>query len=212
MEETKSVKIEIQPGETVLFKGKKASVTSMNPDGTFVILQNGMTIECSRGSLEPVGKVDVVDKQFKFDKDGALLDESNYWVGCIVEGLELLEDCYVNIAEYKRKRNNMKVKVVNECGELICSPEKSDITLTEIPEVPRDEDVDIQGTVDGVRDSYVHGVVLGPDGDATRKIMISGDSYNEAETDDDFVEILYIEENGYKQGKLRKKEICTLSV
>lgn len=209
MEETKNVKIEIQTGETVMFKGKKASVTSVFPDGTYVILQDGMTIECTRGSLEPVDKVDTMDKQFKFDKDGALLDEC--WIKCQVDGLPMFEQAYVNFGEYKRKRNNMKVKIVNECGDLLCKSDKCDITLSEVPTIPSD-DVDIHGVTDGVRDSYVHGVILGPEGEATRKIMINSDSYNNAEDADDFVDILYIEEEGFKDGKLRKREISTLSV
>ena len=210
MEDTKNVRIEIQPGEKVMFKGKKASVTSVFPDGTFVILQDGMTIETTKSSLEPVDKVDVVDKQFKFDKDGALLDEC--FVKCTVDGVPMFEQAYVNFGEYSRKRNNFKVKVVNECGDLLCKPNKCDITLSELPMIPREEDVDIHGVVDGVRDSYVHGVVLGADGDATRKIMINSDSYNEATDGDAFVDVLYIEEQGFKEGKLRKKDISTLSV
>lgn len=210
MEETKNVKIEIQTGETVLFKGKKASVTSVFPDGTYVILQNGMTIETTKSSLTPVGKIDTVDKQFKFDKDGALLDEC--WVKCTVDGMPMFEQAYVNFGEYSRKRNNLKVKVVNECGDLLCKSDKCDITLSELPMIPKEDDVDIHGVVDGVRDSYVHGVVLGADGDATRKIMVNSDSYNAAEDGDEFVDILYIEEEGFKQGKLRKKDISTLSV
>lgn len=209
MEETKNVKIEIQTGETVLFKGKKASVTSVFPDGTYVILQDGMTIECTKSSLEPYNKIDTMEKQFKFDKDGALLDEC--MVKCSVDGLPMFEQAYVNFGEYKRKRNNMKVKVVNECGDLLCKSDKCDISLSEVPSIPSD-DADIHGVVDGVRDAYVHGVILGPEGEATRKIMINSDSYNEAETGDDFVDILYIEEEGFKNGKLRKKEISTLSV
>ena len=211
MEDNKNVKIEIQPGETVLFKGKKASVVSVEPDGTYVILQRGMTIECQKSSLESVNKVDVVDKQFKFDKDGALLDEC--LVMCSIDGMPMFEQAYVNFGEYRRKKNKMKVRVVNECGDLMCTSDKCDITLSEVPMIPQEnEEVDIHGVDDGDRDAYVHGVVLGADGDATRKIMINSDSYNAAEDGDEFVDILYIEEEGFKHGKLRKKDISTLSV
>ena len=218
MEDNKpSVKIEIQTGETVLFKGKKASVTSVFPDGTYVILQDGMTIETTKSSLTPVNKTDTMEKQFKFDEAGKLLDEHAF-VKCTIDGLPMFEQAYVDFREYMRKRNNMKVKLVNECGEPICAACKADVTLSEIPEElapaieDESEEVDIHGTVDGVRDSYVHGVVLGPDGEATRKIMIDPQSYASAEDDDAFVDILYIEEDGYKHGKLKKHEISTLSV
>jgi len=214
MEDNKNVKIEIQPGETVLFKGKKASVVSVEPDGTYVILQRGMTIECQKSSLESVNKVDVVDKQFKFDKDGALLDEC--MVPCIIDGVPMFEQAYVNFGEYKRKKNRMKVRVVNECGDLMCTSDKCDITLSEVPSIPREDGADIHDVVDTDKDTYVHGyvhgVVLGADGDATRKIMVNSDSYNAAEDGDEFVDILYIEDEGFKHGKLKKKDISTLSV
>lgn len=213
MEDNKSsVKIEIQTGETVLFKGKKASVTSVFPDGTYVILQDGMTIETTKSSLTPVNKVDKVEKQFKFDAAGKLLDE-NAFVKCTIDGLPMFEQAYVDFREYKRKRNNMKVRLVNECGDAICTACKADVTLSEIPEelAPCIEDNSEVTDHECVEDKYVHGVVLGPEGEATRKIMIDPHSYAEAE-DHDFVDVLFIEENGYKSGKMRKEEISTLSV
>lgn len=195
------VKPIIQPMDKVKFHGEKASVIGVDPDGIYTIIQNGMTIECSAKELELYDKVDNVDTPMKFDKTSLKLLE-NQMIPCnmSVNGILYMdESIYVNFDEWKRKKGKQNVHVISESYKEYNIP-KNNITLTKVP------------LLEDNTDGYIDGVVVGHEGDATRKIKVNAVEYAESSNDDDQISVLYITDNGYKDGTLPKKDIKTLSV
>lgn len=207
-----SESITYQPGETVYFKGKKATIESVFPNGDFVILQNGMTIDCTKSQLSTYEKIDVEEdpmEPIKFTKEGVPVDEAYVRCKVSINGISLMNEAtYVNYGEWKRKKPKMNVRIIKEDYDEFTVP-KENVGLLELPEPVHDTLV--THTEGQPVDGFVHGVILGADGDAVRKILINSSSYTNAQ-DDDYVEIMYISEEGYKEGKLKKNEISTLSV
>jgi hypothetical protein len=192
-----------QPGDTVLFQGKKTQVISVDPndeDGMFTVLLDGMTIQCGPRQIEVLNKVDTVEAPMKFDKNTLkLIDESI--VTCTIDNtVNLSESSYaVKFGEWKRKKGNQKVRVgvISESGELInmLALPKADISIQEIPD-----------------EGFIDGAIIGENGEATRKVKINAAEYATSENADDMISVLYITPDGYKDGEIEKDKLSTLAV
>lgn len=202
-----SVSIEIQPNDKVLFNGKKATVLSTWPNSEdVVILQDGMTIDCSKKQLKTIGKIDVVDVPMKF-KNGLPVSESKkVFVRCNLVGDSsplnvITENIFVDFSEWSRKKGKQKVRLVCEDYQETFDAPKNDIMLLDLPD----------GNL-GKDDGYVPGAIVDSEGGPERKVMIHANVYATTTDDSVKVPVLFITKDGYKDGMVPKSMLKTLSV
>lgn len=201
LEEPKPLVPVPQPGDKVVFNGKAAQVLSSWPNGDVIIMQGGMTIECTVRQLTVVGKVDNYEVPFKH-KGGLPVNET-LAVRLVGDSAPMgfLGEAFVSSAEYFRKKGKQNVRVVKESGEELAVP-KDDIEL--LPPA--------EGGEDYTKD-YVHAVIVGSAGQAERKCLVHGVAYAEAEGDDVMVPVMfYAADGGFKHGQVPKRIVRTLSV
>lgn len=206
------IKLEIQPNDKVLFDGRPATVVSTwNGSDDVVIMQDGMTIECSKKQLKVYNKVDVLDAPMKF-KDGLPVTESaktkraKSYVRCQLIGdssplNSITENIFVDFGEWKRKKGRQKVKLVCEDMVETFDAPQSDILLLDLPD----------GNL-GQTDGYVNGAIVNSEGEPERKVMIQATEYATTTDDSAKISVLYFTNSGFQHGFAPKSMLKTLSV
>ena len=194
-----------QPGDQVIFKGRRTNILHINKDDTITIMGDGNeTIDVKPSEISFVDKKDTVQSPMMFDnKTLKLIDESALIPCDILWGGTKFntEKCYVRYGSFMNTREDGYLSILTESnGEF--TAQKDNVVL--LVDVPEKAEIDITNYVDGVKISI--------NGEADRKIKVDADAYATSTNDDDKIDVLYVSENGYLPGKLNKSEIKTLSV
>lgn len=189
-----------EPNDTVEFKGKRGTVQAVHPDGSLTLMVEGMTVDCSPREVKILtDRIDTMKAPYKFDKKTqAALMEQYVACGIYQSGIRVTaNDCYVNYAEYDRKKDYQNVSVINE-GSTVLIP-KRNIRIF--------EDVNEFANVD----NYVEGVYMNGE-QAAQNILINAIDYTDAIAGNEPVRcIINLEENP-KVVELPKDSIRTLAV
>lgn len=203
-----SIKMVIEPNDTVIFNGKQATVVSTWPGTDDVILMvDGMTVECTKKQCQIIGRTDTMECPMKF-KNGIPVYESqkentnSYVRVSFTTPLNMVkENLYVDFNEWSRKKGKQKVRIINEEMIEVFDAPKSDTLLLDLPD----------GNI-GKDDGYIPGVTIAKDGEAEQKIMIKANEYATSTDDSQMIHILRLTASGYEDDKMPKGEIKTLSV
>lgn len=189
-----------EPNDSVIFKGKRGVVQSVRSDGTVTLMVEGMTVECTAKDFKiTTNRKDTMKAPFKYDpKTQAALYEQLVSCGIFQEGTQINgEKCFVNYAEWERKKDWQNVTVISE-GSHILMPKKN---------VKLFEDVNDFASMN----DYIEGVYMDKN-QAESNIMINALDYSGAEAGNEPVRCIIGLGEEPKLVTLPKDSIRTLAV
>jgi len=194
-----------QPGDQVIFKGRRTNILHINKDDTITIMGDGnATIDVKPSDISFVDKVDTVQSPMMFDNKTLKLIDESALIPCdiLLAGTKFnSEKCFVTYGSYMKTRNDGYLTVLTESNNQFSAQKDNLVLLTDIPSK---SEVNL--------DDYVEAVKLNLDGEADRNILVDANAYATSTNDDDRIDVLYKNGDNYLPGKLRKSEIKTLSV